>query len=83
MTRKGLISWRKSYRAAIEEWIAAIRAEEALASVDHEVAEVDKSEAAHFKEDGLRSLKSSTRTRSGRNFLAFNEVAQTNRHARV
>jgi hypothetical protein len=51
---KGLISWRKSYRAAIEEW-AAIRAEEALASVDHEVAEVNKWEAAHFKEDGLRS----------------------------
>jgi energy-converting hydrogenase A subunit M len=43
-----------SYKAAVEEWIAAIREEEALASVIHEVAEVDKWEAAHFKEDKIR-----------------------------
>jgi hypothetical protein len=31
---------RGTYKAAVEEWIAAIRQEEALASVDHSVAEV-------------------------------------------
>ena len=43
-----------AYRAAVEEWIKAIREEEALASVNHSVAEVDEWEAAHFREDELR-----------------------------
>jgi hypothetical protein len=45
---------RDAYKAAVEEWIAAIKEEEALASVNHTVAEVDKWEAAHFKEDEIR-----------------------------
>jgi hypothetical protein len=44
------------YKAAVENWIAAIRKEEALASVNHTVAEVDKWEQAHFEEDELRSV---------------------------
>jgi len=39
---------QNAYKAAVEAWIAAIRAEEALASVHHRVAEVDKWESAHF-----------------------------------
>ena len=34
-----------AYKAAVEEWIAAIKQEEALASVTHTIAEVDKWEA--------------------------------------
>ena len=44
-----------SYKTAVEEWMAAIKEEEALASVNHTVAEVDKWEAAHFKEDEIRN----------------------------
>ena len=44
------------YKQAVENWIAAIREEEALASVNHNVAELDQWEAAHFKEDELRNL---------------------------
>ena len=44
-----------AYKAAVEDWIAAIKQEEALASVNHSIAEVDKWEAAHFKEDEIRS----------------------------
>ncbi len=44
-----------AYKAAVDEWIAAIKQEEALASVNHTVAEVDKWEAAHFAEDDIRS----------------------------
>jgi hypothetical protein len=44
-----------AYKAAVEEWIAAIRQEEALASVNHSIAEVDKWEQAHFAEDEIRS----------------------------
>jgi hypothetical protein len=45
---------QNAYKAAVEEWIAAIRQEEALASVDHSVAEVDQWEQAHFREDEIR-----------------------------
>jgi hypothetical protein len=45
---------QNAYKAAVEKWIAAIREEEALALVNHSVAEVDKWEAAHFKEDEIR-----------------------------
>jgi len=44
-----------AYKAAVEEWIAAIKKEEALASVNHTIAEVDKWEAAHFREDEIRN----------------------------
>ncbi len=42
------------YKAAVEEWISAIRKEEALASVNHSVAEVDLWENAGFQEDEMR-----------------------------
>ena len=44
-----------AYHAVVEEWLAAIKREETLASVNHSVAEVDKWEAAHFAEDEIRS----------------------------
>jgi hypothetical protein len=44
-----------AYKTAAEEWITAIRHEEALASVTHSVAEVDRWEGAHFKEDEARN----------------------------
>jgi hypothetical protein len=33
---------QSTYKAAVDEWISAIRQEEALASVNHTVAEVDQ-----------------------------------------
>lgn len=45
---------QSAYKAAVEEWIAAIKREEALASVNHSIAEVDKWEDARFKEDEAR-----------------------------
>jgi hypothetical protein len=44
-----------AYKTAVEAWITAIREEEALASVNHSVAEVDLWEGAHFHEDELRN----------------------------
>jgi len=43
-----------AYKAAVDRWVRAIREKEALASVNHSVAEVDEWEAAHFREDELR-----------------------------
>ena len=46
---------QSAYKAAVEAWIAAIREEEALASGDHSVAEVDRWEEAHFREEEFRN----------------------------
>jgi hypothetical protein len=54
---------QKAYQAAVEEWIAAIKQEEALASVNHSVAEVDKWEAAHFAEDDIRNKVKAAKNR--------------------
>jgi hypothetical protein len=45
---------QSAYKAAVEEWVAAIKQEEALASVNHSVAEVDQWEQAHFNEEAIR-----------------------------
>jgi len=46
---------QNAYKVAVEEWIKAIKAEEALASVNHDIADVDRWESAHFKEDEIRA----------------------------
>jgi len=43
------------YKSAVEEWIKAIREEEALASCEHSVAEIDKWEDAGFIEEAARN----------------------------
>jgi len=43
-----------AYKAAVDNWIAVIREEEALAMVNHTVAEVDKWENAAMREDEAR-----------------------------
>lgn len=45
---------QSAYKAAVDAWVAAIRAEEELASVHHTVAEVDKWENAHFVAEEAR-----------------------------
>jgi len=52
-----------AYKLAVEDWIAAIREEEALASVNHSIADVDKWEAAHFREEEIRSKVKSVKKR--------------------
>lgn len=44
-----------AYKAAVDQWIAAIREEEALASVNHSEAEIDAWEAAGFREEDARA----------------------------
>ena len=50
----GLDQMQNAYKSAVEKWIAAIRQEEALASGNHSIAEVDRWEQAHFEEDEIR-----------------------------
>jgi len=46
---------QSAYKAAVDAWITAIRAEEQLASVHHRVAEVDAWENAHFLAEDARA----------------------------
>jgi hypothetical protein len=43
-----------AYKAAVEQWIAAIRKEETLASVSRTMAQVDTWEQASFDEEDAR-----------------------------
>ena len=45
---------QQAYKSAVDQWIAAIRHEEALASVNHSEAEIDEWEAAGFREEEAR-----------------------------
>ena len=51
--RQELDQLQADYKAAVDNWVKAIREEEALASGNHDVAELDKWEAAHFREHKL------------------------------
>ena len=46
---------QRAYRAAVEAWVAAIRHEEALASGNHSLAQVDRWEQTHFDEESARN----------------------------
>lgn len=52
-----------AYKNAVEAWIASIRKEEALASVNHSVAEIDQWEQAHFEEDEMRNTVKEAKAR--------------------
>jgi hypothetical protein len=45
---------QRTYQSAVEAWIVAIRQEEALASTEHSIADVDKWEEADFAEEEAR-----------------------------
>ena len=50
-----------AYKAAVEAWIGAIREEEALASGEHSVDDIDRWEKAHFHEEELRKRAKSAK----------------------
>ena len=50
MSNSDLDQLRVSYKAAVDEWVDTIRAEEALATPDHSMIAMEQWDAAHFKE---------------------------------
>ncbi len=54
---------QSEYHAGVEKWIAAIRVEEALAAVEHSIADLDAWEAAHFHEEEARNEVRAAKTR--------------------
>jgi hypothetical protein len=53
---------QSNYKAAVDAWVAAIRQEEALASVNHNVAEVDQWELADDREEVARNKAKAAKT---------------------
>jgi predicted DNA-binding protein (UPF0278 family) len=49
------------YRQAIDAWVAAIRAEEALANDDHSMVEMEKWDAAGFTEHDAEAIAKKAR----------------------
>ena len=50
-----LDSLRDSYKKAVDNWVAAIRAEEALATPDHSMTAMEKWDDAHFTEQDAQN----------------------------
>lgn len=50
MANLNLSGLRLAYKAAVDNWVATIRAEEALATTDHSMTSMEHWDAAHFKE---------------------------------
>ena len=65
-----------AYKQAVDNWVAAIREEEALASGNHNVAELDEWEAAHSASTSCTGKSfigsASTKTRCAANSSASN-----------
>lgn len=52
---------RFQYKAAVERWIEAIRAEEALATPDHSMIAVEEWDRANFAEQDARDIAKAAR----------------------
>ncbi len=50
MSQADLDQLRVAYKRAVDEWVDAIRAEEALATPDHSMIAMEAWDAAHFRE---------------------------------
>ncbi|HTC35144.1 MAG TPA: hypothetical protein VK724_17335 [Bryobacteraceae bacterium] len=52
---------RFKYKAAVERWVAAIRAEEDLATPDHSMVAVENWDQANFAEEDARNVAKAAR----------------------
>jgi hypothetical protein len=50
MSQADLDQLRLAYKKAVDQWVDAIRAEEALATPDHSMIAMEKWDTAHFAE---------------------------------
>jgi hypothetical protein len=61
MTPAGLSELRLAYKMAVDEWVKAIRNEEALATADHSMTAMEKWDDAHFKEHDAQTKAAEAR----------------------
>jgi hypothetical protein len=56
-----LDSLRDAYKSAVDAWVAAIRAEEALATPEHSMTAMEKWDDAHFREQDAQNAATKAR----------------------
>lgn len=61
MPKAALSELRLAYKKAVDDWVDAIRAEEALATTDHSMTAMERWDDAHFKEDDARTKATEAR----------------------
>jgi hypothetical protein len=61
MTKAGLNELRLAYKKAVDDWVRAIRAEEALATTDHSMTAMERWDAAHFKKQDAQTIATESR----------------------
>jgi|HubBroStandDraft_6_1064221.scaffolds.fasta_scaffold161543_2 hypothetical protein len=54
MSKSALSVLRLAYKKAVDDWVRAIRDEEALATTDHSMTAMELWDEAHFREDDAR-----------------------------
>lgn len=55
MGNKELNQLRLAYKKAVDQWVKAVRAEEALATPNHSMIAMEKWDAAHLKEQDAQA----------------------------
>jgi hypothetical protein len=55
MSNADLDQLRLAYKRAVDDWVDTIRAEEALATLDHSMVAMERWDAAHFKEQDAQA----------------------------
>ncbi|MGB7600395.1 MAG: hypothetical protein WBM24_08830 [Candidatus Sulfotelmatobacter sp.] len=61
LTSADLDQLRLAYKQATDRWVDAIRAEEALATVDHSMIAMEKWDDAHFREEDAHAKAAQSR----------------------
>lgn len=61
LTSADLDQLRLAYKQATDKWVDAIRAEEALATVDHSMIAMEKWDDAHFREQDAQGAADTAR----------------------
>jgi hypothetical protein len=61
MDTSTLDALRLAYKKATDQWVAAVRAEEALATPDHSVVAWEHWDTAHFAEEDARNKAKAAR----------------------
>jgi hypothetical protein len=61
MENSELDALRKAYKDAVEEWVTALRAEEALATPDHSMIAMEHWDAAGFAEENAQAKAKAAR----------------------
>jgi hypothetical protein len=61
MSKEDLDQLRIAYKNAVDKWVDAIRAEEALATPDHSITAMEQWDTAHFREHDAHTRATETR----------------------